>query len=598
MSARRLTRWRLVLFVPLVCLGLVGAARGAAPVLARTSPAKNVPYIQVNGTGTSYVRASTVIDGTVYIGGTFSAVYEPVSGKTYTRHGLYAYNEATDRVKSFAPAFNGQVWGLDRSPDGRYLYVAGSFTTVMGAKRWGLARFDLKTGALTRFNAHLNNQARTVDYALGHLIVGGMFTSVDGAPRVALASLDPRTGALQPYLNAKLSGTASSTAGPTAVHHSAVNSTETQMAFAGNFTSAGGATHWRTFLLDLGVSSARVSAWNAPILEQPCDSIGHPNYVTAMSFSQDGTWFAMATSGYRNLAHGFPLSQTVCAAVVRFTTRPVANVVPTWANYTGCDSLYGVLVEPGVVYVDGHNRWLNNPHGCDLAGAGAVSRPGIGAVDPTTGRALSWNPTRSRGRGADFLELIGSGLLVLSDCAAPGNSRDASSGANYLAGAYHPCVGVLRASSPVTQKLTVRKLGSKTGTVVSRPAGIRCGSRCTHKYTVGGSVTLTAESGRGSAFAGWSGICTGKAACTIPLTVDRSVQASFKAACVAPQLRGKTLGTAKRTLRAYGCRLGRIERVFSAGLRAGKVISERPKPHSVHRRGAAVTVVVSKGAKR
>ncbi|HJU36102.1 MAG TPA: PASTA domain-containing protein [Gaiellaceae bacterium] len=596
MSAGSPARWRLVLFTALACLALVGVARGAASALVGTSPVKNAPYIQVNGTGTSYVRASTLIGSRVYIGGTFSEVFEPASGQNYPRHGLYSYDDKTDRVTSFAPTLNGEVWALDRSPDGRYLYAAGNFTTVDGAARTGLARFDLKSGALTKFNAHLNGQARTVDYVHGHLVVGGTFTAVNGARRVALASLDPATGALQSYLDAELSGTVSSTAGPTAVHHTAVNSTETQMAIAGNFTSAGGATHWRTFLLDLGASSATVGAWNAPILQQPCDSVGHPNYVSAMSFSQDGTWFAMVTSGYRNLNSGFPLTQTVCGAVARFSTREVANIAPAWANYTGCDSLYGVLVEPGVVYVDGHQRWLDNT-GCDVAGTGAVKRPGLGAVDPTTGRALSWNPTRSRGRGADFLELIGPGLLILSDCAAPGNSGDASSGANYLAGAYHPCVGVLRASSTVKQTLTVRKLGARTGTVVSRPAGIKCGSRCSHSYTVGSSVRLIARSGKGWGFAGWSGVCTGKSACTVPLTADRSVRASFRKACVVPELEGKSLSAAGRTLKAYRCRVGKVRHAFSARLKAGLVISERPKAHSVRKPGAAVTLVVSKGAK-
>jgi hypothetical protein len=597
MSARPLARWRLVLLVALVCFGLGGAARGAAPLLVGAAAAKNVPYI-LNGTSTNYVRASTLIDGTVYIGGTFSAVYEPVSGKNYKRHDLYAYDEGTNRVTSFAPSFDGQVWALARSPDGHYLYAAGNFSTVNGAAREGLARFDLKTGALTSFDAHLNDQARTVDYVGDRLIVGGLFTAVEGVQRVALASLDPATGALQSYLNAKLSGTVSSTAGPTAVQHSAVNSAETQMAFAGNFTSARGGTHWRTFLLDLGATSATVSAWNAPILQQPCDSVGHPNYVTGMSFSQDGTWFAMVTGGYMNLTNGFPLSQTVCAAVARFSTRKADDVAPTWANYTGCDSLSGVLVEPGVVYAAGGNRWLDNPNGCETAGAGAVKRTGIGAVDPTTGRALSWDPTRSRGRGADFLELIGPGLLVLSDCAAPGNGGDASSGANYLAGAYHPCVGVLLAPSTVQQNLTVRRLGGKAGTVLSRPAGIRCGSTCSHSFTVGSSVTLTARPGRGWALAGWSGICTGKATCTVPLTADRSVQAIFQKACVVPELRGKAARTVKRLLRGYGCRLGKVARVFSAKVKAGHVISERPKPHSVRKHGAAVAVVVSKGARR
>jgi hypothetical protein len=419
------------------------ATPGAAYALVGTSAVGNVPYIQINGTGDSYARSSTEIGSVVYVGGAFSKVFEPLSGKNYTRGDLFAYDESTKLLTSFAPTFNGPVWGLAHSPDGRYLYAAGNFSTVNGASRKGLAQFDLTTGTLTSFNAHLSAQARTVQYVDGHVIVGGLFSTVNGTSRAGLASLDPTTGALQSYVNAKLSGSVSSSAGATGVYHSAVNPTGTQMAVAGNFTSAAGATHWRTILLDLGSTSATVSAWNAPILQQPCNSNTIPNYVTGLSYSQDGTWFAMSTTGYRNLSNGFPLSQTVCDAVARFSTAVPGGGVPTWVNYTGCDSLYSVLVTPDAVYVGGHQRWLSNPTACDQAGAGALSRPGIGAVDPTNGQALSWNPTRSRGRGADFLESTNLGLTVLSDCAAPGNSSDPSSGSNYLASTFHPCVGVL-----------------------------------------------------------------------------------------------------------------------------------------------------------
>jgi hypothetical protein len=442
MPTRPKARLRLALLIMLVCLGVLVATPGAAFAVVGQLAIKSVPYIQTNGTGDSYARASTEIGTTVYVGGTFSQVFEPLSGTNYARPDLFAYDETTKLVTSFAPSFNGQVWGLAHSPDGRYLYAAGNFSTVNGLARKGLVQFDLTTGAVTAFNAHLDGQARTVDYVGTHLIVGGVFAHVNGVSRAALASLDPASGALQSaYLDAGLSGTVSSTAGATAVFHSAVNSAGTQMAIAGNFTSAGGATHWRTFLLDLGATSASVSAWNAPILQQPCNSSGIPNYVSSLSYSADGTWFAMATTGYKNSSG--PLTATVCDAVARFSTSVVSNGIPTWVNYTGCDSLYSVLVASDAVYVGGHQRWLNNPSACDSAGTGAVSRPGIGAVDPTTGQALAWNPTRSRGRGADFLTMTTKGLAVLSDCAAAGITGDSSSGANYLAFAFHPCYGVL-----------------------------------------------------------------------------------------------------------------------------------------------------------
>ena len=78
-----------------------------------------------------------------------------------------------------------------------------------------------------------------------------------------------------------------------------------------------------------------------------------------------------------------------------------------------------------------------------------------------------------------------------------------------------------------SEKLTVSKAGSGSGTVSSSPGGISCGATCSHDYLYGDSVTLTATPATGSAFSGWSGACSGTGTCTVTLTADASVTATF-----------------------------------------------------------------------
>ena len=74
------------------------------------------------------------------------------------------------------------------------------------------------------------------------------------------------------------------------------------------------------------------------------------------------------------------------------------------------------------VYLGGHQRYLDNPYGSDAKGPGpgAVARVGIGAVNPSTGKALSWNPGRDRGVGVRAFLVVPQGLIVGSDTARLG----------------------------------------------------------------------------------------------------------------------------------------------------------------------------------
>lgn len=78
--------------------------------------------------------------------------------------------------------------------------------------------------------------------------------------------------------------------------------------------------------------------------------------------------------------------------------------------------------------------------------------------------------------------------------------------------------------------LTVVKSGTGSGTVISSPDGINCGSTCSASFTAGQAVVLTAAAASGSVFAGWSSSCSGtSAATTVTLSASASCGATFTA---------------------------------------------------------------------
>lgn len=81
---------------------------------------------------------------------------------------------------------------------------------------------------------------------------------------------------------------------------------------------------------------------------------------------------------------------------------------------------------------------------------------------------------------------------------------------------------------PSQATLTVVKEGAGAGTVSSAPGGITdCGGTCTANFSVGTTVTLTANATGGSTFAGWGGACSGSGSCVVTMSGNQTVTATF-----------------------------------------------------------------------
>ena len=106
--------------------------------------------------------------------------------------------------------------------------------------------------------------------------------------------------------------------------------------------------------------------------------------------------------------------------------------------------------------------------------------------------------------------------------------------------------------------LSVNRIGTGTGTVISNPAGIDCGATCAASFTSGASVTLSATADTGSSFAGWSGAgCSGTGSCIVTMDAAKTVTATFTA--VAPTSYALTVsktGTGNGTVTGPGIDCG------------------------------------------
>jgi len=129
----------------LVALGL-SLAMAAVPTVASASiglgtvvsanPANFTPNV-ASGAVHKFVQ----VGGTMYAGGAFGSVSTPAGvspGGTFARGNIVAFNAATGVVSTtFAPSVNGEVWAL--ASDGSSLWIGGTFTSVNGTARRGVA---------------------------------------------------------------------------------------------------------------------------------------------------------------------------------------------------------------------------------------------------------------------------------------------------------------------------------------------------------------------------------------------------------------------------------------------------------------------------
>lgn len=339
----------------------------------------------------------------MYVGGNFKTVTH--AGQTINRTNFVAFNADTGAVSNFAPVFDAPVWGIVSS--GNSLYVGGDFKTVNGKPMRGLAKFNISTGALdTTFKSPLAwGKVSEIGIARNRLIVAGTF------PEKILAA-DLNTGKDTGYIKFNVTGSVTNTANDTKIYRFAINPAGNRLVAVGNFTKFNNKTRHRAVMINLGSASASVNDWYYQPLEDDC-RIGKFQQLRDVDFSPDGSYFVIVASGW--VAQPGRVGRSICDVAARFNTSVTNPTAPVWMAHTGGDTMHSVAITNAAIYVQGHFRWLDNPSGIDSMGPGAVSRPGVGALNPATGRTLPWNPTKQRGEGGRDTLITPKGVWIGSD---------------------------------------------------------------------------------------------------------------------------------------------------------------------------------------
>jgi hypothetical protein len=392
-------------------------AAGAKAGPVSTDPARGTPQLAPRPSGaTEQVRQLVKCGKMMYAVGRFKDIRW--NSRTWVRSNAFSFRATSPFTMSdWKPDVDGPVNSIAFDGSDCYsAYLGGKFTSVHGESATNIAKVSTTTGRLrTGFARDANGQVETLVVHDGHVLAGGFFTSINGGPSY-YASLNHRTGDYDGYLSLGISGHYKYSGvayNPTRVYNQQVSPSGFRLLAEGDFTSVGGRHREQVVMLRLGSTQATVTKWHSPEFDRHC-SDSEPFYVRAAAWSPDSRRIYIADTG------DHPLSLTgggkrygLCDAAAAFPVTE-KKVRREWINYTGCDSLYSAAADSRTAYFGGHERWADNRHGCNVKGWHAVDAPGMVGLSVSNGGVM-WDPTRSRGLGADDMLITSRGLWIASD---------------------------------------------------------------------------------------------------------------------------------------------------------------------------------------
>jgi hypothetical protein len=432
-SSRSATTLRVVVVASVSVVAILGSPAGgqAAAATHRLSPtpASHTPQLAPSGT-TEQIRQLVQCGTTMYAVGSFTAIKSGTT--TVTRNNVFSFSATPPyQLSAWDPDVNGTVNSIAfTGSDCSQAYIGGRFTSIGGTTVHNIAEIATSPSTSTElvtegFGHTTNGEVDTLVVWHDHLLAGGAFTTVNGSSvDPYFASLDPATGVDDGYAQLAIAGNYNfvddggqqSVTNPTRIYNQQISHNGTADLVEGTFTTIGGQPRRQIAMLDLGEGSVSTDPWYPTAFNANC-AYNQPLYVKAASWSPDDSTVYVAASGYKPaMGPGYQTTDPragMCDSASAFPSV-AGEVTPNWINYTGCDSLYSTIADETTVYFGGHERFANNPNGCNAKGPGAISAPGMVGLSAANGSVV-FDPTRARGLGADDMLLTADGLWIASD---------------------------------------------------------------------------------------------------------------------------------------------------------------------------------------
>jgi hypothetical protein len=401
-------------------------ADAAQPVPGHTAVVPDTPRTDVPYIDSGEISDLEVIGNRVYIAGSFSRIRNAGTTTWINRPGLAAYDYVTRQVVTgFAPTFaGGGVSDIEAAPDGSALYVAGSFNTVGGQTKRKIAKINPTTGApIAAFTAHANARATALDVSTNAVYVGGQFTAVNGTTRVGLAALNPTTGAVDAAFNNQISG-GIGVGGALTVQQLVLTHNDRKLLVVHTGRQIAGQDRYGVGLID--TQTKALLPWRTRLWDDNLAFVGGIQRIFAGDISPDDSYFVVTSGSGGDRP---PINDTA----IRFPIEGGDNMEPTWVS-RHFDSVYSVAITERAIYVGGHFSWQESPTstipwpgradvgygtGQGLSGYGlgdeVVRRDHLGALDPTTGTAIPWNPGSTSFEGEKAMKATPRGLFIGGD---------------------------------------------------------------------------------------------------------------------------------------------------------------------------------------